>query len=97
MVMAAHLALVVLLGGVAGCRSFGKEVQATAQSAVGGGQRVTVEVSSFKFRPNVITVEVGKPLRIVAASKAWLIPHNPTILALDGSVLKSQDPARRRS
>jgi len=79
MLMLAYLVVVLLLGGATGCRSFGEEVRASAMPAVEGGQRVTLEVSSFKFRPNVITVEAGKPLRIAAVSRASLIPHNVTI------------------
>jgi len=53
-----------------------------------GGQTVTIEMSGFNFIPNVTTLQAGVPVTITAVSKSR-IPHNITILSLDGRELKS--------
>jgi plastocyanin len=47
-------------------------------------------MSGFTFAPNVITLLAGAPLTITAVSKSR-IPHNITILSLEGQPLRSVD------
>ena len=48
----------------------------------------------FTFEPEMVTLKAGVPVRVTATSNSR-IPHNITILSLDGRPLKSVDiPAR---
>lgn len=47
-------------------------------------------MSGFTFTPDVITLQPGVPVTITAASTSR-IPHNITILSLEGQPLKRVD------
>lgn len=90
--MGRSLVLVVLLG-VAGCAA--ARVEGVARPLPAGGQGVTIELTSFSFRPNVVTFEAGQPLTVSATSDS-MIGHNLTILSPAGQVVKRVDvPARQ--
>jgi len=78
----------LFLLAVGGCAS--ATVEQAAQPRFPGGQAATIEMSGFTFAPNVITLQAGAPLTITAVSKSR-IPHNITILSLEGLPLKSVD------
>lgn len=81
-------ALVTLLVSLVGCA--GAPVERAAQPLPAGGQAIRIEASGFTFRPDVVTARAGMPLAITAVSESR-IPHDITILALDGSILKRVD------
>jgi plastocyanin len=83
-----RIPLPLLLLAAGGCASTSAEQAARPLST--GGQAATIEMSAFRFAPNVITLQAGLPLRITAVSKSR-IPHNITILSLEGHLLKSVD------
>ncbi len=80
--------LVTLTLIVAGCA--GAPVERAAQPLPAGGQAIRVELSGFSFRPDAIAIKAAAPLTITAASDSR-IPHDITILALDGSIVKRVD------
>lgn len=82
-----YLVLAFLLG-MAGCAT--ARVEGVAQRLPAGGQGVTIEVASFTFRPNAITLQARMPVTITAVSDSG-IGHNLTILSPAGQVLKSVD------
>jgi len=85
--------LVVWLLGAAGCATV--PVERAAQRLPAGGQAITIEMSGFTFRPDVVTLQAGQPVSITAASKSR-IPHDITILSLEGQRLKRVDvPAKQ--
>lgn len=77
-----------------GCAS--PTVERTAQALPEGGQRVTIELTSFAFAPSAVSVRAGAPVTIEAVSKSG-IAHNLTLLSLDqGATLTSVDvPAKQ--
>ena len=77
---------------IAGCATVPLELAAQPQPA--GGQAVTIEMVRFTFEPDVVTLKAGTPLKITAASNSR-IPHNITVLSLDGQVIKAVDIAAR--
>ena len=79
---------VTLLLAVAGCA--GAPVERSAQPFPAGDQGIRIELSGFSFRPDLITIKAGSPLTITAASDSR-IPHDITVLALDGSIVKRVD------
>lgn len=85
--MIRFLVLLSLLGA-AGCAA--ARVEGVAQRLPAGGQGVTMAVTSFTFRPNVVTLEAGTPVAITARSESG-IGHNVTILSPAGQVVKSVD------
>ncbi|MGH7326596.1 MAG: cupredoxin domain-containing protein [Candidatus Rokuibacteriota bacterium] len=80
------LASLVFPLALAGCAS--APVARAAQRGPTGGQAMTIEMSGFNFIPNVIILQAGVPVTITAVSRSR-IPHNITILALDGREVKS--------
>lgn len=80
--------LVTLLLAVAGCA--GAPLERSAQPLPAGDQGIRIELSGFTFRPDLITIKAASPLTITAASDSR-IPHDITILALDGSIAKRVD------
>ncbi|MGH7320593.1 MAG: cupredoxin domain-containing protein [Candidatus Rokuibacteriota bacterium] len=88
MTWARRMALVTLLLSVAGCA--GAPAERAARPLPAGRQVIRIELSGFTFRPDVVTARAGMPLTITAASESR-IPHDITILALDGSILKRVD------
>lgn len=84
------MALALALAGCAGART-----EQAAEPVPTGGQRITIVMSGFSFRPDVVTLRASVPT-IVSAVSDSRIPHNITILSLDGQTLKSVDvPARQ--
>jgi phosphatidylglycerol:prolipoprotein diacylglycerol transferase len=80
--------LVILLVALAGCA--GAPVERAAEPLPAGGQAITISLSGFAFRPDVVAVTPSVPLTITAASESSL-PHDITVLAPDGSVVKRVD------
>ncbi len=80
------IAFLGVLLAIAGCAP--TRVQGAAQPLRTGGQAVAIEMSGFNFIPNVVALQATMPVTITAVSKSR-IPHNITILALDGGELKS--------
>ena len=78
----------VLILGMAGCAS--APVERAAQPLPGGRQAVTIGMVRFTFEPEVVTLRAGVPVTITATSSSR-IPHNITVLSLDGRPLKSVD------
>ena len=79
------LALLLASGGRATVR-----VEGVAERLSEDGQGVTIEVSSFSFRPNIISVKAGVPITVKAVSQSD-ISHNITVLSPDGETLESFD------
>lgn len=84
----------VFLLGAAGCAT--ASVERAAQQLPAGGQGVTIEMSGFTFSPDVVTLKAGVPITITAVSNSR-IPHNITILSLEGQTLKSVDIKARQT
>lgn len=80
--------MVVSILGLAGCAV--ARVEGTAQPLPAGGYGVTMELVSFAFRPNVVTVEAGRPFTITAKNESWG-KHNVTIRSSKGEIVKSVD------
>ncbi len=87
MLRRANLLMVIVLG-LAGCAT-AQSVQ-TAETLPSGGQAINVEVVSFAFRPNVIEVTAGSPLKLIAHNTSG-VTHNITILSQTNEPLKSVD------
>jgi plastocyanin len=86
--VAAALALTLALGagcgGTSGARIGVRE--ATARVNAEGVQVVDVDVHSFYFDPNRITVEAGTPVELVLHFKPLFVPHNVTCEAPEAGI-----------
>ena len=51
---------------------------------------IKIELSGFTFRPDVISIKAATPLTMTAVSDSR-IPHDITILTLDGSIVERVD------
>ena len=80
--------LLVSVLAVAGCATV--PVERAAQPLPAGGQGITIEMSGFTFRPDLVTLQAGLPIAITTVSRSR-IPHNITVLSPEGQVLKSVD------
>jgi plastocyanin len=81
----ASIALVL----AAGCGTSGTKIgvkEATAHVNQEGVQVVNVNVHSFYFDPNRITVEAGKPVELVLHFKPLIAPHNLTCEAPEAGI-----------
>ena len=82
MVSTAAVGVVLALAlALAGCGTSGSKIgvrEATAHSDADGIQRQDVDVHSFYFDPNRITVESGKPVELALHFKPFFVPHNLT-------------------
>lgn len=84
----AALAAAALIG-VAGCGTSGAKIgvrEVTAHTDSDGIQRVTVNVHSFYFDPNKITVDAGKPVELTLRFKPIFTPHNMTCDAAEAGI-----------
>lgn len=86
--------MIVLTFGLAGCAV--ARVEGTAQPLPAGGYGVTMDLVNFAFRPNVVTVEAGRPITITAISKS-IAKHNVTIISTDGELLANVDVPSRQT
>jgi plastocyanin len=86
--------MVISILGLAGCAV--ARVEGTAQPLPAGSQGVTMELVSFAFRPNVVTVEAGQPITITAKNESRG-KHNVTVRSPEGRVLKSVDVPGRQT
>lgn len=80
------LALAVAL---AGCGTSGSKIgirEATAHTDADGVQRLDVDVHSFYFDPNRITVESGKPVDLSLHFRPFFVPHNMTCEAPEAGI-----------
>jgi len=85
------LQIVVVLV-IAGCAT--APVERSARPEPVGGQAITIEMVRFTFEPDTITAKTGTPIKVTAVSNSR-IPHNITVLSLDGQAVKTVDiPAR---
>jgi len=85
-VLAAAAAALLL---AAGCGTSGAKIgvrEATAHTNNEGVQVVNVNVHSFYFDPNRITVEAGKPVELVPHFKPIFTPHNLTCAAPEAGI-----------
>lgn len=80
--------LLVLLLGTAGCAS--ARVEGAARVLSTGRYEVTLELSNFAFRPNVVTAEARRPITVTAVGKS-IARHNVTIISSDGELLANAD------
>lgn len=87
------LTLVVALG-LTGCAL--ARIEGTAQPLPGGTQGLTLELSNFLFRPNVVTVEAGRRITVTAVSRS-IAKHNVTIISSDGEVFADVDVPKRET
>ncbi|RMH09194.1 MAG: quinol oxidase [Nitrospirae bacterium] len=80
-----HLLVVVFLGLPLGLiDEMGGESHASEQlSSVvmlrpdsDGVQRATIRLTSYKFQPNHLSVQVGYPVELVLVNESFLVPHN---------------------
>lgn len=89
-----RLGLWIWIGGAAllaalGCGTSGAKIgvrEATARTDADGVQKVDVNVHSFYFDPNRITVEAGKPVELTLHFKPLFTPHNMTCDARDAGI-----------
>lgn len=80
----------IALALVAGCGTSGTKIgvrEATAHVNGEGVQVVDVNVHSFYFDPNRITVEAGKPVELVLHFKPIIAPHNLTCAAPEAGIV----------
>ena len=85
----AALVATALMVALAGCGTSGTKIgirEATAHPDSDGIQRVDVNVHSFYFDPNRITVEAGKPVDLTLHFKPLFTPHNMTCEAPDAGI-----------
>jgi plastocyanin len=85
----AMLVATALMVGLAGCGTSGTKIgvrEATAHADTDGVQRVDVNVHSFYFDPNRITVDAGKPVDLTLHFKPIFTPHNMTCDAKDAGI-----------
>jgi plastocyanin len=83
------LAATALLIALTGCGTSGTKIgvrEATAHADANGVQRIDVNVHSFYFDPNRITVEEGVPVELVLHFKPLMTPHNMTCEAADAGI-----------
>jgi plastocyanin len=81
------LGATLLLG--TGCGTSGAKIgvrEATARPDAEGVQRVDVNVHSFYFDPNRITVKAGKPVDLTLHFKPVFTPHNMTCEAPEAGI-----------
>jgi len=74
---------------LAGCGTSGTKIgvrEATAHADANGVQRIDVNVHSFYFDPNRITVEEGAPVELVLHFKPLMTPHNLTCNSPDAGI-----------
>ena len=79
----------IALALTAGCGTSGTKIgvkEATAHVNNEGVQVVNVNVHSFYFDPNRITVEAGKPVELVLHFKPIFTPHNLTCAAPEAGI-----------
>lgn len=86
--------MVVSILGLAGCGA--ARVEGIAQPLPAGRYGVTMELVNFAFRPNVVTVEAGRPITITAVSTS-IAKHNVTIISTDGELLADVDVPSRQT
>lgn len=73
----------------AGCGTSGAKIgvrEATARMDADGVQKVDIDVHSFYFDPNRITVEAGKPVDLTLHFKPLFTPHNMTCDASEAGI-----------
>ena len=83
------LVATALTVGLVGCGTSGTKIgvrEATAHADSDGIQRVDVNVHSFYFDPNRITVDAGKPVDLTLHFKPIMTPHNMTCDAKDAGI-----------
>jgi plastocyanin len=83
------LVAIALVVALAGCGKSGTEIgvrEATAHADANGVQRIDVNVHSFYFDPNRITVEEGVPVELVLHFKPLMTPHNLTCDHADAGI-----------
>lgn len=81
--------VVIAMAAAAGCGTSGSKIgvrEATAHMDTDGVQRVDVNVHSFYFDPNRITVESGKPVDLELHFKPIFTPHNMTCDAPEAGI-----------
>jgi plastocyanin len=86
---AAFAGSLIALALVAGCGTSGTKIgvrEATAHVNGEGVQVVDVNVHSFYFDPNRITVEAGTPVELVLHFKPIIAPHNLTCAAPEAGI-----------
>jgi len=79
----------IALVAAAGCGTSGTKIgvrEATAHSDPDGVQRLDVNVHSFYFSPNRITVESGKPVDLTLHFKSLFTPHNMSCNAPEAGI-----------
>jgi len=81
--------LAALAPAGAGCGTSGHKIgvrEATARANAEGVQVVDVDVHSFYFDPNRITVDAGAPVELILHFKPLFTPHNMTCEAPDAGI-----------
>jgi plastocyanin len=86
----------LMILGVAAGGCVGVPVQRAAQPLPAGGQEIRIELSGFSYRPELITVKAATPLIVTAVSDSR-IPHDITIVGLDGALVKRVDVPPRQT
>jgi plastocyanin len=89
----ATLTIIIVLG-LAGCAA--ARIEGAAQPLPAGGYGVTLDLVNFAFRPNVITVEAGRPVTIAAVSTS-IARRNVTIISFEGELLADVDVPSRQT
>lgn len=90
--LTALVVLVVL--GTAGCA--GARVEGLAQPLPTGRYGITLGLTNFAFRPNVVAAEAGRPITVTAVSRS-IARHNVTIISPDGALLADVDVPSRQT
>jgi len=86
-------AILLLVVGVLGACTSGTDrpvVNAEAKTDTDGVQRIELDMHSYYFEPNRITVHAGKPVEIVLHNCSHIVPHNFTIAQGDLNVSESK-------
>lgn len=79
----------VLALALLGCGTSGSKIgirEATAHLEADGVQHLDVDVHSFYFDPNRITVDSGTPVELALHFKPFFVPHNMTCHAPEAGI-----------
>jgi plastocyanin len=85
---------IVFVLALAGCTA--GRVEGTAQPLPDGTQGVTLDLSNFAFRPNLVKVEAGQRIMVTALSRS-VSRHNVTIISAEGELFADVDVPSRET
>lgn len=85
---------IVVVIALAGCAA--GQIEGSARPLPDGTQGVTLELSNFAFRPNLVRVEAGQRITVTALSRS-ISRHNVTVVSAEGELLADVDVPSRET